>query len=38
VLPAEADSGLRRDVDTLEELRELAGRLGARTAAAFRAM
>jgi 2-phospho-L-lactate guanylyltransferase len=37
-LPAEADSGLRRDVDTLEELRELSGRLGARTSAALSAM
>jgi 2-phospho-L-lactate guanylyltransferase len=36
VLPVSADSGLRRDVDTLEELRALAGRLGARTAAAVR--
>ncbi|WP_222706708.1 2-phospho-L-lactate guanylyltransferase [Lacisediminihabitans profunda] len=38
VLPVSAASGLRRDVDTLEELRELAGRLGVRTAAAFRGL
>lgn len=37
-LSAEADSGLRRDVDTLGELRGLAGRLGARTSAALSAM
>ncbi|WP_394769376.1 2-phospho-L-lactate guanylyltransferase [Lacisediminihabitans sp.] len=35
-LPVSAASGLRRDVDTLDELRELTGRLGARTTAAFR--
>ena len=35
-LPVDADSGLRRDVDTAEQLAAVTGRVGARTAESLR--